>query len=125
MFKQVNLTAKDIRDLGQENPNKEGYGSMEEEIQKERNRKDLRSIKLSSASIDISRRFSQWFGQRRHKIRYDADGNHFRIWISDDRRPGVEIELESRSKGFQWFFSFYLVFLAESDAGHQGCDFAA
>ena len=28
---------------------------------------------------------------------------YFRIWIADDRRPDVEIELESRSKGFQWF----------------------
>jgi hypothetical protein len=34
-------------------------------------------------------------------------------------RPGVEIELESRSKGFQWFFSFYLVFLVESDLEHR------
>jgi len=27
--------------------------------------------------------------------------------------------LESRSKGFQWFFSFYLVFLVESKEGHE------
>ena len=119
MFKQVNLTAEDIQNLGQENPNKEAYGKMEEEVRKEQERKDLRSIKLSSASTDISKKFSQWFHQRRHKIRYAADGDHFRIWIADDRRPDVEIELESRSKGFQWFFSFYLVFLAESDAGHK------
>ena len=39
--------------------------------------------------------------------------------MSDNRRPGVEIELESRSKGFQWFFSFYLIFLVESDEGHK------
>ncbi len=119
MFKQVNLTAEDIQDLGQENPNKETYGNIGEEIQKERDRKDLRSIKLNSASNDISEKFSQWFGQRRHKIKYDADGNHFRIWISDDQRPDVDIELENRSKGFQWFFSFYLVFLVESNESHK------
>jgi len=39
--------------------------------------------------------------------------------VADDRRPGVRIELEGRSKGFQWFFSFYLVFLVESDQGHK------
>ena len=111
MFKQVNITAEDIQDLGQENAN--------EKTKEGQDRKDLRSIKLSSASTDILRKFSKWFGQRRHKIRYHADGSYFRIWISDDRRPDVEIELESRSKGFQWFFSFYLVFLAESDAGHK------
>ena len=98
MFKQVNLTAEDIQDLGQENSNKEAYGNMGEEIQKERNRKDLRSIKLSSASDDISKKFSQWFHQRRHEIRYEADGSYFRIWITDNRRH-VPIELESRSKG--------------------------
>ena len=39
--------------------------------------------------------------------------------MADDLRPDVEIELESRSKGFQWFFSFYLVFLVESEDGHK------
>jgi predicted ATP-dependent endonuclease of OLD family len=31
----------------------------------------------------------------------------------------VRIELEGRSRGFQWFFSFYLVFLVESEEGHK------
>jgi len=75
-------------------------------------------VKLNSASRDISRKFSAWFGQRRHKISYQADGPYFRIWVSDNRRED-DIELESRSKGFQWFFSFYLVFLVESDEGHE------
>jgi predicted ATP-dependent endonuclease of OLD family len=60
-----------------------------------------------------------WYGQRRHSIEYQADGDYFRIWVADDRRPGVKIELEGRSKGFQWFFSFYLIFLVESEEGHK------
>ena len=32
-----------------------------------------------------------------------------------------KIELESRSKGLQWFFSFFLVFLAESKDVHKNC----
>ena len=39
--------------------------------------------------------------------------------MSDDKRPGIDIELESRSAGFQWFFSFYLVFLVEFEEGHK------
>ena len=31
----------------------------------------------------------------------------------------MKIELEGRSKGFQWFFAFYLVFLVESEEGHK------
>lgn len=122
MFKHVGLSAQEISDLGHEEadePRAMGQRVRKEVIGRDQQRKELRSVKLNSASIDISRRFSAWFGQRRHKIRYQADGRYFRIWISDDRRPDVDIELESRSKGFQWFFSFYLVFLVEAGEGHK------
>ena len=32
-----------------------------------------------------------------------------------------EIELEGRSKGLQWFFSFFLIFLVESKDSHSNC----
>lgn len=38
--------------------------------------------------------------------------------LSDDRRP-EEVELENRSTGLQWFLSFYLVFLVESQGDHE------
>ena len=122
MFKHVQLTAQEISDLGREGAEEARISRNQvtpEIIAQDQERKELRSVKLNSASLDISRKFSHWFGQRRHKIRYQADGRYFRIWVSDDRRPDVDIELESRSKGFQWFFSFYLVFLVESDEGHK------
>ena len=122
MFKHVGLMAQEVLDLGREEAQEArtaGQSVLAEHIVRDRERKELRSIKLNSASINISEKFSRWYGQRRHKIRYQADGQYFRIWISDDRRPDVEIELEGRSKGFQWFFSFYLVFLVESEEGHR------
>ena len=122
MFKHVQLTAQEISDLGKEDAEEakiSGNPVTPEIIAQDQERKELRSVRLNSASLDISRKFSHWFGQRRHKVRYQADGHYFRIWISDDRRPDVDIELESRSKGFQWFFSFYLIFLVESDEGHK------
>lgn len=122
MFKHVGLEAKSIAELGREETTeakRAGQPVTEEMIKRDQERKELRAVKTNSASLDITQRFSEWFHQRRHNIRYQADGDYFRIWISDDRRPGVEIELESRSKGFQWFFSFYLVFLVESDEGHK------
>ncbi len=122
MFKHVNLTAKEIHDLGIEQSlqilNK-GQQPSDDVIKQDQKNKELRSIKLNSASLDITNRFNQWYGQRRHSIDYQADGNYFRIWVADDRRPGVKVELEDRSKGFQWFFSFYLVFLVESEEGHK------
>ena len=122
MFKHVQVEAQEISDLGAEEAGiakAAGQLVTAEMIECDQERKALRSVKLNSASLDISKKFQQWFGQRRHKITYQADGPYFRIWVSDDRRPDVDIELESRSKGFQWFFSFYLVFLVESDEGHK------
>ena len=111
MFKHGKLDAAEIAELGKPVP--------EDLIQRGQESMDLRSMKLNLASLDTSKKFNQWFGQRQYEIKYRADGQYFRIWVSDDRRPGVDIELESRSKGFLWFFSFYLVFLAESDGRHK------
>ena len=122
MFKHVGLDAQDLAELGQEEAAEARQAKKKVTpamIKSDQERKELRAVKVNSASLDITKRFSEWFRQRRHNIRYDVDGDYFRIWVSDDRRPGVEIELESRSKGFQWFFSFYLVFLVESKEGHE------
>lgn len=122
MFRHVNLSAEDISTLGVDRIALAQQSKQEVSAQlraEEERKKEERAIKLNSASIDITGRFQAWWKQRRHKIRYHADGQYFRIWIADDRRPDVEIELESRSKGFQWFFSFYLVFLVESEDGHK------
>ncbi len=122
MFKHVSLEPQDVADLGNEQAEAakaRGEAVTQELIAKDQERKELRAVKLNAASLDISKRFSDWWLQRRHEISYGADGNYFRIWVSDDRRPGVKIELESRSKGFQWFFSFYLVFLVESEGGYK------
>ena len=122
MFRHVGLDPQGIAALGNEeaqNQRRNGQQPTPEMIAQDQRRKEERSIQLNSASLDISRRFSEWWSQRRHKIRYHADGDYFRIWIADDRRPDVEIELEARSKGLQWFFSFYLVFLVESEEGHK------
>jgi energy-coupling factor transporter ATP-binding protein EcfA2 len=119
MFKHVNVTAQEIAELGREQARGPNQPPTPETIAKDQQKKEARAIKLNSASLDITKRFNEWYGQRRHTIDYQADGDYFRIWVADDRRPGVRIELESRSKGFQWFFSFYLVFLVESDEGHK------
>jgi len=122
MFKHVGLTAEEITTLGTEKAQQarnQGQEPTVEMIAQDQQQKEARAIKLNSASLDITKRFNIWYGQRRHTIDYQADGDYFRIWISDDRRPGVKIELEGRSKGFQWFFSFYLIFLVESEEGHK------
>ena len=122
MFEHVGLDPREIAELGEGETRRardRGAEPTPEQIELDQQRMEERSIKLNSASNDISQRFSEWWSQRRHKIRYHADGDYLRIWVADDRRPDVEIELEARSKGFQWFLSFYLVFLVESEGGHK------
>lgn len=79
--------------------------------------KRTRSILLQSAGTKLTERFADWWKQGDYRFRCEADGNHFRIWVSDSRRP-QEVELEHRSTGLQWFLSFFLVFLHEARSSH-------
>lgn len=111
LFDYVNLSPQEILELG-----KEATGSKTDDvIEKETVNKRKREIMLDSAASRLTRDFKEWWKQGNYIFRFSADGNYFRIWVSDDIRP-EEIELENRSSGLQWFFSFYLVFITE-DAG--------
>lgn len=68
----------------------------------------------------MTQQFRDWWSQGEYNFRFNADGEYFRILVSDRERPSP-IELESRSKGLQWFFSFFLVFLAEKEGSHNNC----
>ena len=123
LFDFVRLKPQEILELGQDLPGPvPGYAQKEptdEEIEAVAAKKKEREILLQSASADLSEKFRNWWKQGEYRIRFNADGNHFRIWVSDDQRP-EEIELEGRSTGMQWFLSFYLIFLVESADAHQG-----
>lgn len=80
--------------------------------------KRTRSILLQSAGMRLGDRFGAWWRVRDCRFRFEADGNNFRIWVSDSERP-QEVELEERSTGLQWFLSFFLVFLHESAGLHR------
>ncbi len=116
LFDFVQLQPEKIQELGEETQGT----SDEDEIADERERKKEREILLQSASSKLTKEFKEWWKQGNYRFRFQADGNHFRIWVSDEQRP-EEIELEGRSKGLQWFFSFFLVFLVESNATHSNC----
>lgn len=58
--------------------------------------------------------------QRHYAVDYRIDGQRFFTFVKDDRDPSL-IELAERSKGFQWFFSFDLMFMYESQWTFEGC----
>lgn len=119
LFKFVRLRAEEILELGSDfMESRHGREPTPEEIAEIAKKKRERSILLQSAGALLTRQFRDWWKQGNYVFELDADGNHFRIWVSDDRRP-EKIELESRSTGLQWFLSFYLVFLVESMGEHR------
>lgn len=116
LFSFVRLEPSEILELGRDetivgNPPRR---PSETEIAEVAERKRERSILLQSAGTTLTSRFKDWWKQGDYRFRFEADGNHFRIWVADERRP-AEVELEGRSTGLQWFLSFYLVFLVESE----------
>jgi len=111
LFEHVGLDVKKLAELGRHQPGQDKNEQIRRYV-------DERAIHLSSASNAMTEKFQDWWEQRRHKFRYQADGDYFRIWVSDDLDPS-EIELDQRSLGLQYFFSFYTVFLVEATGAHQ------
>jgi hypothetical protein len=118
LFEFVKLSPTEILELGQEVQETSPREPLtQEQIEEVSEKKRQRSILLQSASTELTQKFRGWWKQGNYRFRFEADGDHFRIWVSDDKRP-EEIELEGRSTGLQWFLSFYLVFLVERSDSH-------
>lgn len=125
LFDFVNLKPEEILELGKdpkvlaiEHTGNRNQTPSAEEIKKAEDDKEQRSILLQSASGELTRKFKEWWQQGEYKFRFEADGDYFRIWVSDKLRPD-EVGLELRSTGLQWFLSFYLIFLVESQEQHK------
>jgi energy-coupling factor transporter ATP-binding protein EcfA2/5S rRNA maturation endonuclease (ribonuclease M5) len=118
LFDFVRLKPEEILELGKD-VNEQAGKATDDQIKAFAEKKKERSVLLQSASTELTQKFREWWKQGQYRLRFEADGNHFRIWVSDDKRP-EEIELEGRSTGLQWFLSFYLIFLVESKAAHNG-----
>ncbi|MBP7611553.1 MAG: AAA family ATPase [Paludibacter sp.] len=131
LFKYVKLSPEEIYELGNDRKviikkldyNNREVSSVEQDLNEDEvrewaDKKRERGILLRSAATQLTQSFKQWWLQGDYIFAFEADGNHFRINVSDKLRP-EEIELEGRSRGLQWFFSFFLVFLVETKEGHS------
>lgn len=131
LFKYVGLSPEEIYELGNDrkvivkklNHNNQEISSEEvdltdEEVKEWSEKKKERGVLLRSAATELTTSFKKWWLQGDYIFDFQADGNHFRINVSDKLRP-EHIELEGRSRGLQWFFSFFLVFLVETKEEHS------
>jgi hypothetical protein len=112
LFEWAGLDASELRALGLPKKADETQESVER-------RKTERARILESASYHLSGDWIDWWDQRTHNLKVSADGDELELKVSDNINPW-EIAFGERSRGFQWFFSFYLTFLVESGKAHRG-----
>ena len=112
LFEWANLDAAELRTLG----TPKGGNETQEAVDR---RKSERARILESASYHLSGDWIDWWDQRTHNLKVSADGDELELRVSDNVNPW-EIAFGERSRGFQWFFSFYLTFLVESGKAHRG-----
>jgi len=76
---------------------------------------NIRKFKTDNASEKMTTEFNKrWLDDQHYKFQYRPDGQMLKVWISDeDDDTGVDITL--RSKGFQYFFAFFLIYKIEND----------
>lgn len=115
VFKHVNAEITELNNLGihKRGQSQDADASIQRQI-------DELNIRANSAEMTMTSKFSNWWLQRRHRFHYRFNGDYFRIWVSDDQNES-QIEFDQRSQGFQYFFSFYLLFLTEAGEQHKNC----
>lgn len=111
LFEWSGLPPQEILDLGKPKAGTEN----DDQVQR---RKEKRRALLDSASFSLTGDWANWWDGKRHKLHFDVDGDDLVLKVSDEHNE-FPIPFEERSKGFQWFFSFYLVFLVESKRAHK------
>ena len=80
---------------------------------------ETRNQLANRASAVVTSEIKRLWKDRALKIRFNLDGNHLDTIISDPTTTyDVEVNLNDRSRGFQWFFAFYITFSADTDGGH-------
>jgi hypothetical protein len=111
LFSWSGLDPKEILNLGRVRDQNETDDSVQR-------RKDKRRALLQSASFSLTGDWVDWWAEKGHRLHFDADGEDLVLQVSDSKNE-FPIPFEERSKGFQWFFSFFLIFLVESDDQHR------
>jgi len=77
---------------------------------------ETRNQLVNRASAVVTKEIRRLWSDRSLKVRFNLDGNFMDTLISDPSSVyDVEVNLNERSRGFQWFFAFYITFSADTD----------
>ncbi len=83
-----------------------------------KNDQETRNQLANRASAVVTKELSRLWNDRKLKVRFNLDSHHMDTFVSDPNADfDVEVNLNERSRGFRWFFSFYITFSADTDGG--------
>ncbi len=80
-----------------------------------------RQYDLDDGARSLTNDVAGRWGQNPYKVEFRVDGQTFLTEIEEVSRNVGLIPLEQQSKGFQWFFSFDLRFMHDSDGTFENC----
>lgn len=82
--------------------------------------REQRQYDLNDGGLTLTKEIEGRWRQLRYEVTFNADGQQFFTFVKGVNDSKL-IKLEERSKGFQWFFSFDLMFMSESKGSFEGC----
>ncbi|EAW26440.1 hypothetical protein ATW7_11125 [Alteromonadales bacterium TW-7] len=79
---------------------------------------ETRNQLVNRASAVMTKEIKRLWRDRQLKVRFNIDSHFFDTYVSDPNSTyDVEVNLNERSRGFKWFFSFYTTFFADTNKG--------
>lgn len=88
---------------------------LDEEVQKgAQTDREQRILDMNDASQTLTNEIAARWSQKKYEVQFQADGHHFITFVKDESNRAL-VPLEERSKGFQWFFSFDMKFMHETE----------
>jgi hypothetical protein len=79
---------------------------------------EKRQLLTNRASATVTAKIRELWKDRELTVRFALDADYFDILISDPTSVfPVEVNLNERSRGFRWFFSFFITFAADTQGG--------
>lgn len=92
---------------------------LDEEVRKgNESDREQRILDMNDASQTLTNLISDRWSQKKYEVMFQADGQHFITFVKD-LNDKVLVPLEERSRGFQWFFSFDMLFMHETRGKFQ------
>lgn len=79
---------------------------------------ETRAQILNRAGALVTGEIRRLWNDRTLMVRFNLDGPHLAVLVSDpNAKYPVEVNLDERSRGFRWFFAFYITFSADTQGG--------